>query len=331
VSERRVTRSERAGERVSDTSTLPNPMNWAMAGIPVILLFDVLVKAVRKKRDYELRDSLASLAISVGFVGAVGPWHAFYNDLTSWCFRYRLFSIGHQWWAFVLILFAEDLCYYWFHRLSHLHRWWWATHVTHHDTQHFNFTTGARNNWFLPLSPLWWTAWLPLYLIGFPLDLIVFQTGLSKLFGHLSHSESVGKLPRPIEFIFSTPSNHRVHHGTHPLYLDRNFGQILIIWDRLFGTYAEENEALPRRYGLVHNVGTFNPLRLVFYPWIALVRDVVRAKSWRERWYYVMGPPGWSPDGSSRTAAELRADWERAQVAVIAEQSVSEAPARRSA
>ncbi len=296
---------------MSGPSALPDPVAIAIPAILLVTIVDIVVKARKKKRDYELRDSATSLVLSFVNIGVAAALATTNDRLALRVFEFRLFDIGHAWWAFVLIFFADDLVFYWYHRLMHQHRWWWAAHVTHHDSQHFNITTGVRQPWLNSLSLLWWTAWLPLSLVGFPLDLILFQLGVSKVYQIMIHTESIRKLPRWVEWIFNTPSNHRVHHATNPAYLDRNYGGILMIWDRLFGTYAEENDAIACRYGVMKNVATFNPIRLATYEWLAIGRDVLRAKTWKERWLYVVGAPGWSPDGSSRTAAELRAEWEK--------------------
>ncbi len=151
--------------------------------------------------------------------------------------HFALFDFGFQWWAFALIFFAEDFIYYWFHRLSHEHRFWWAAHVNHHSSCHYNLSTALRQTWTGNVAGTF-LLWMPLALIGFPPELIVFQKGVSLVYQFWIHTEAVGRLPRPVEWFFNTPSHHRVHHATNPRYLDRNYAGILIIWDRLFNIRA---------------------------------------------------------------------------------------------
>jgi sterol desaturase/sphingolipid hydroxylase (fatty acid hydroxylase superfamily) len=291
------------------SDALPDPM---MVGGPLLLVATgVDVWRTRKRGTYELRDTALSLFLSLGNLAIVSAFAKWIDAPTQIVSNHRIFDIGHQWWAFVLVFFADEFTYYWFHRLAHEQRWWWAAHAAHHNSQYYNFATGVRLGWTNQLSLLWWVAWLPLAFLGFPLDLLAFQLGISKTYQVLLHTEDIGRLPRIVEYWFNTPSHHRVHHARNANYLDANYGGILIIWDRLFGTYVEEDATVPCRYGLVKNLGTTNIVRVAFHEWIAMARDVVRARSWRERAHYVFGAPGWSPDGSSQTAEQMRAAWAR--------------------
>jgi sterol desaturase/sphingolipid hydroxylase (fatty acid hydroxylase superfamily) len=295
-----------------DTAVLPDPVALAIPAFVLLVLAEVAFMRWRDPAAYELRDTAASLAMGLGNLALGLAYGGIVLAATGWVWRYRLFEIGYQWWAFVLVFFAEDFCYYWFHRLSHEHRLWWAAHVNHHSSQHYNLSTALRQTWTGNLA-LTWIVWLPLALIGFPPALIAFEKGLSLVYQFWIHTEAVRRLPRWFERFFNTPSHHRVHHATNPRYLDRNYAGILIIWDKLFGTFVPEDAAEPCRYGIVKNIGSFNPLRVAFHEWVALARDVARAATWRERLLYVFGAPGWSPDGSSRTSGEIRAAWARAQ------------------
>ncbi len=254
-------------------------------------------------KGYETRDTLASLAMAVGNViisafstlGAVAIWQLAY--------QHRLLStpsLGA--WSWPILLLGEDLCYYWFHRAHHEIRLFWAAHVNHHSSRYFNLSTALRQPWFTPFTgPLFW---LPLAVLGFPPERILFAQALSLLYQFWIHTEAIRRLPRPLEWLLNTPSHHRVHHGKNALYLDRNHGGVLILWDRLFGSFEAETE--PAHYGLTHDIETFNPLRIAVHEWQALGRDVSRAKSLREAATYLFAAPGWSPDGSSQTAFELR-------------------------
>ena len=260
----------------------------------------------RNVLGYESRDTLASLAMGIGNVaisaltslGAIALW--------SWAYRHRLLTLGDPRSAgsWLLLFFAEDLCYYWFHRSHHEVRLLWAAHVHHHSSRLFNLSTALRQPWLTPITgPLFW---LPLALLGFAPPMILTAQALSLIYQFWIHTELVGRLPRPIEWLFNTPSHHRVHHGKNVAYLDRNHGGVLIVWDRLFGTFAAEDPAQPALYGLTRDISTFNPLRIAVHELISLAGDMRRAASLKSALGYLLAPPGWSDDGSSLTARQLR-------------------------
>ena len=194
------------------------------------------------------------------------------------------------WWSWAAMLVLVDLGWYFAHRFAHRVRIAWAGHQAHHSSEYFNFGTALRQKW----NP--WTEalfWLPLPLLGFPPWMIYIAFSFNLIYQFFIHTETVGKLPAPIEFVFNTPSHHRVHHGSDPEYLDKNYGGILIIWDRMFGSFQEE---LHRpRYGLTKPVDTYNLLKLQYGEYARMVSDVRRAQNWRDRLGYVFGPPGWTP------------------------------------
>jgi sterol desaturase/sphingolipid hydroxylase (fatty acid hydroxylase superfamily) len=215
--------------------------------------------------------------------------------------RLAPFHFGSTWWAFVLCFFAEDLAYYWFHRVSHERRWFWASHVVHHSSQRYNLSTALRQSWTTPITgPIFW---MPLALCGFTPAMVMTAQAWSLLYQFWLHTESVRTLG-PLEAVMNTPSHHRVHHGSNVEYLDRNHAGIFIIWDRLFGTFAPETEHVA--YGLTKDIQTFNPLRIGFHEFAAIGRDVVRAPGLAAKLGYLLAPPGWSHDGSSQTATQLQ-------------------------
>ncbi len=289
-------------------AALPDPVPYAIPIFMLLILAELWWSRRARPTNYELRDTAASLLMGLGnFVIGVAYGGIVYGA-TTWTYQYRLFDFPRAWWVFPLVLLAEDFCYYWFHRWSHEHRIWWAAHVNHHSSQHLNLSTALRQSWTGNLAFVW-VLWLPLALVGFPPGLIAFQKGVSLVYQFWIHTESVRRMPAWVEFIFNTPSHHRVHHASNARYLDRNYAGILIIWDRMFGTLVLEDDAEPCRYGITSNLATFNPLRIAFHEWVAIGRDVARAGSWRERFWYVFGPPGWSADGSRRTSAIIRREW----------------------
>jgi sterol desaturase/sphingolipid hydroxylase (fatty acid hydroxylase superfamily) len=287
---------------------LADPVQLAIPAFILLVLIEIGVARWRRQPAYEIRDTAASLAMGlgnlvIGIVLALGTYVA-----ANWVYQYRLLDLGYAWWSFVLVLFAEDLTYYWFHRLSHRSRFWWAAHINHHSSQHYNLSTALRQTWTGGLFQ--WVLWLPLAVAGFPPALIVFQKGVSLVYQFWIHTETIRRLPWWFEAVMNTPSHHRVHHATNPRYLDRNYAGVLIIWDRLFGTFEAEDEREPCRYGIVKNIGTFNPLRIAFHEWVAIGRDLAQAPSWRERLGYAFGQPGWSPDGSRLSTDAIRAAWQ---------------------
>lgn len=287
---------------------LPDPVILAIPAFVGLAALEILVARLRKHPAYELRDTAASLTMGlVNLVQAVLFAGVIWWSLQA-TYQWRLFDLPVTIWTWIALLFAEDLVYYWFHRLSHEHRIWWAAHVNHHSSQHYNLSTALRQHWTGNLV-FTWVLWLPLALVGFPPALIVFQKGISLVYQFWIHTEQVRRLPRWFEAVFNTPSHHRVHHATNPRYLDRNYAGIFIIWDKLFGSFAPEDDAEPCRYGIVKNLGSFNPLRIAFHEWVDIGRDLRKAGSMKEAMGYLFGPPGWRPDGTGVTSDILRARW----------------------
>ncbi|MGU3499683.1 sterol desaturase family protein [Mycobacterium sp. C31M] len=195
------------------------------------------------------------------------------------------------WWVWVLAVVGADLGYYAQHRMQHRVRLFWAAHSVHHSSQHFNMSTAVRLPWLIPGRFLTSVVYIPLALIGIPVWMIFLSQAVVLLFQYPLHTERIGKLHPAVEFVFNTPSHHRVHHGANNPYLDKNYGGILIIWDRMWGSYAEEVERV--RYGLTHNIDTYNPIKVNFHEFIAMMRDVWHAQTWRGRAGYLLRPPGW--------------------------------------
>ncbi len=285
---------------------LPDPVTFAIPAFVLLILIEAVIgRFAPKKSNYEMRDSAASLFMGLGnfAIGLVN--FGIVGAASLWVYQFRLFDIGYHWWAFVLILFAEDFVYYWFHRLSHEHRIWWAAHINHHSSQYYNLTTALRQTWTGGFAGTW-ILWLVLSFIGFPLALIVFQKGISLVYQFWIHTEAIDKMWKPFEAVMNTPSHHRVHHATNPKYLDANYAGIFIIWDKLFGSFVPEDKAEPCRYGIVKQIASFNPLIIAFHEWAGIISDTVHAKSLKAAFMYVFGPPGWSEDGSRLTSRMIK-------------------------
>ena len=212
--------------------------------------------------------------------------------------------IQRQWWAWMLLFVLEDFTFYWFHRMNHQVRLFWAGHVNHHSSEFFNYGTalrqgvGERVHKFL--------FWLWLSFLGFDPAMIITMISISLFYQFWIHTRSVGKLHPWIEAVFNTPSHHRVHHASNVRYLDCNHGGVLIIWDRMFASFSREEENDPVVYGLTTNIETDNPLRVLAHEYIAIGVDLKRATKWRDRLSYLFLAPGWSHDGPDKRARVLR-------------------------
>jgi sterol desaturase/sphingolipid hydroxylase (fatty acid hydroxylase superfamily) len=284
----------------------------AVPAFVLLILAEIILGKLKWVRAwYEPKDTAVSLMMGFGSTLAGLLTAGLVGAATIWVYQHRLFTIPmNAVWVWVAIFFLEDLAYYWFHRLSHERRLWWAAHVNHHSSQHYNLATALRQTWTGGINGSW-IVWLPLAFLGFPPAMIFLEKGVSLVYQFWIHTEAVTRLPKPLEYVLNTPSHHRVHHARNPRYLDRNYAGILIIWDRMFGTFEPELDEEPVRYGIVKNLGDFNILRVAFHEWIAIGQDLTKARSPLEAFQYVFGPPGWSPDGSRQTSHMLRADWER--------------------
>lgn len=284
-----------------------NPVSYAVPGFVLLVLLEMLWAWRKSPDSYEPRDTLTSLAMGLGSTIAglltagliIGAFAAVYE--------YRLLEIGWAWWAWTACFILDDLAYYWFHRTAHRVRWFWASHVNHHSSQHYNLSTALRQTWTGTIA-FSFIFRLPLLLIGFPPAMIVFCAGLNLIYQFWFHTEAVDKCPRWFEAVFNTPSHHRVHHATNPLYLDRNYAGVFIVWDRLFGTFQPELAQIRPHYGIVKQLGSFNLLWVSFHEWVGIGRDVWNAP-WGSKLGYVWREPGWSHDASRDTSDAIRERW----------------------
>lgn len=275
--------------------------------ILTVILEIVLARLEKVDARYEAKDTAVSLTMGLGstIAGVLIGGATFAASL--WVYQHRMFNIPMTAiWAWGAVFLLEDLTYYWFHRISHERRIWWAAHVNHHSSQHYNLGTALRQTWTGGIAGTW-ALWLPLSFLGFPPAMVAIEKGISLVYQYWIHTETIRRLPPWFEAVFNTPSHHRVHHARNPRYLDRNYAGILIIWDRLFGTFQPELDEEPCRYGLVKNLATFNILRVAFHEWMAIATDLVREPRHALGWLF--GPPGWSPDGSRQTSREIKQAW----------------------
>ncbi|RZM18395.1 MAG: sterol desaturase family protein, partial [Sphingomonas sp.] len=255
---------------------LPNPIDYAIPAFVLLVLAEMLVARVRDRERYEPRDTLTSLALGLGSTVAGVLSAGAVLALANWVWGFRLFDIGYAWYWFVLCFVLDDLAYYAFHRSAHRVRWFWASHVIHHSSQHYNLSTALRQTWtgFFSLAFLFR---LPLFLIGFPPAMVFFVAALNLVYQFWIHTEAIGRMPRWFEAVMNTPSHHRVHHATNARYLDRNYAGVFIVWDRMFGTFVGERDDDRPRYGLVKNLGSFSLWWAACHEWVGIARDVWQA------------------------------------------------------
>lgn len=283
---------------------MPDLIHLAIPAFLLLLAAEAVFDAVMRRDLYERQDTFASLAMGIGNVVVGLGAKALQFAIFSFIYQFRLWEIpASAWWTWVLLFFADDLTYYVFHRTSHECRLFWASHVVHHSSQRYNLSTALRQTWTGGFMGWIFWAWLPL--VGFHPAMVLTMQAFSLMYQFWIHTEVIRHMG-PLEWVFNSPSHHRVHHGANVRYLDRNHAGTLIIWDRIFGTFVPESDEEKVVYGLTKNIHTYNPVRIAFKEWMDLARDVRSAPDWRTKLRYLFAPPGWSHDGRSKTAAELR-------------------------
>lgn len=285
---------------------MPDLIHYAIPGFVLLLTAEVIFSAIDKRGLYETKDAASSIAMGLGnvFIGLLTKGVIFL--IYTLIYQFRIFTLdAGLWWVWVLCFFADDLSYYWFHRLSHNIRFFWASHVVHHSSKKYNLSTALRQNWTGNLTGtfIFW-LWMPF--LGFHPAMVMTMQAISLIYQFWIHTEAIHKLPRPFELIFNTPSHHRVHHASDLKYLDKNHAGVLIIWDRMFGTFQPEEERPV--FGLTRNIQTYNPLKIATHEWAEIGKDLRKARTWRDAWHYLFAPPGWSHDGSKKTTSQLRSD-----------------------
>jgi sterol desaturase/sphingolipid hydroxylase (fatty acid hydroxylase superfamily) len=291
-------------------NALPDPVQYAVPAFVILVLVDMLIAWRVDPDRFEARDTLTSLLLGTGSTIAGALTGSAVVGLSVWLSQFRLFDIGFVWWAWILVFLLDDLAYYVFHRSAHRVRWFWASHVIHHTSQHYNLSTALRQTWtgFFSLS---FAFSLPIILIGFPVEMLLFASGINLIYQFWIHTEAIGRMPRWFEAVMNTPAHHRVHHATNPRYLDKNYAGMLIIWDRMFGTFEPELDEEKPRYGIIKNLGSFNLLWAAFHEWVGIARDVVKVPGLGNKIGYFLRPPGWSHDGSRDTSDIIKERWRK--------------------
>jgi sterol desaturase/sphingolipid hydroxylase (fatty acid hydroxylase superfamily) len=271
----------------------------------IVIGAEIIFSYIHQKQYYSTKGTIANIYLSALNFGLDILVRGICLLVLNFFFQFRFFEIQNPIIYWTVLVISQDFMFYWLHRVDHYCRMFWAVHVTHHSSEEFNLTVGFRSSVFQPLYRF--IYFIPLALMGFSGVDIMFVYAATQIYGILIHTKTVGKLG-PLEWFLSTPSHHRVHHASNVKYLDKNMGMLLIIWDRMFGTFEEEDPAEQVRYGLTENIKSHHPVHMVFHEWKSIFTDLRKPAPLKAKLMYVFGPPGWSHDGSKKTAAQLRAE-----------------------
>ncbi len=291
---------------------IPNLILYAIPFFLITVITEGLIIVKYNPKTYSLKDAIASITTGlIGniFIGLITKIIVVFVFTYVWQ-HYRIATIPFAWWSWLLIFFFEDFAYYLNHRIAHRSRLFWASHIVHHSSQKYNLSTALRQTWTGGFYT--YIFWIWIAFLGFHPLMILTQMSISLIYQYWIHTELINKMPRWFEAVFNTPSHHRVHHGNNPLYLDKNYAGILIIWDKLFGTFQPELKEEKVIYGLTTNINTFNPIKIAFDEWIILFKDSFYSKtSLYNKLKYFVKPPGWKPDGTGIQSEDLLKEWEK--------------------
>ena len=282
---------------------LDSPIIYAIPGFVILIIAEMLLG--KSGKGYEAKDTAISLLMGTGSQLAGLLTIVPIVVIANMVHEFALFDIGYAWWIWPICFVLDDLAYYVFHRSAHRVRWFWASHVNHHSSEHYNLSTALRQTW-TGFFALGFAFRIPVLLIGFPVEMVFFCGALNLIYQFWFHTETIDKMPRWFEYLFNTPSHHRVHHANNAQYLDANYAGVLMLWDRMFGSFVpEDRENDPPIFGLVNNLGSFNLIRVAFHEWAAIAKDVWHAP-WQHKLSYMIREPGWSHDGSRETSAMIK-------------------------
>ena len=261
-------------------------------GAPIVLAMifvEILISNWQQKNYYKTQDTLCTIGLLAGNIIVAFSIKGLILALHFYLYQYKIFELSGMlplWLFWILTFVVIDLVFYIYHRMSHRIRFLWAIHLSHHSSEEMNFAVSFRQAWFGPISKIPFFMVLPL--LGFDPTIIAAAGVMSTLWGIVGHTQIVGRLGF-VEWIFNTPSHHRVHHGSNKQYIDKNYGNLLIIWDRMFGTFEPEKEKV--KFGLVNNVNTFNPTKITFMAWSSMIEDINNKQSLSEVLRIIFGPP----------------------------------------
>ena len=266
---------------------------YAVPIIIALILGEAIYSNIKGLNFYRTNDTLGSYGLLAGNVVVSLLTKGSFLLFNIYLYQFRVFTINdlmHVFFVVVLTFAAIDFIYYWFHRCSHRIKFLWAMHMNHHSSEEMNFVVSLRQAWFAPFAKV--IFFMPLPLIGFDPLITVVVGIVSTFWGVIGHTQWINKLG-PLEYIFVTPSHHRVHHGSNDQYIDKNFGNLLIIWDKFFGTFEPEDEKVI--YGIKENVKTFNPFKITFMLWIKMYEESKSAVGFKEKFLSFFGTLEWKP------------------------------------
>jgi len=288
----------------------PDLLLWAIPFFILCIALEIWwLKHHPIKNAYTFKDARTSLIMGIGSTISDLSLKVLMVGTLFWVWQFRVFDLGASFWIILLALVATDFVYYWIHFTYHKSRWFWATHVVHHSSEHFNLTTALRQQWTNGISGTVLFK-IPLVLLGIHPGIIVFVMAINLIYQFWFHTETISKMPKWVEFIFNTPSHHRVHHGRNARYLDCNFAGILIIWDRMFGTFVPELDSEKVDYGIVKPLRSYNPFVVEFHEFYAAGKDICGSGlTLGQRFKYLFAAPGYSHDNSRQTVAEIKAEF----------------------
>lgn len=272
----------------------------------MVIGIEIILSNLHVRKYYTLKGTLLNMYLCILNGGIDLLFRAVYIVVLVYAYQFHFISFAVYPFLYWFLLFVfEDFVFYFEHRIDHFCRFFWAVHVTHHSSEEFNLTTGFRSSVLQPLYRF--IYFIPLVLLGFRAIDIVFMYSLTQIYGILVHTQYINKMPRWFEAVFVSPSHHRVHHASNIRYLDKNMGMVLIIWDRLFGTFQKEVKEDPIRYGLTTQLNhPYHLTNIVFHEWKNILQDLQRKIPLSLKIKYLVMPPGWSHDGSTKTARQLR-------------------------
>lgn len=273
-------------------------------GTAILIIWEAIYSSKHRLHWYKKSDTWTNIYLTCLNIGLNLLIAGSQLALFHWAFQHKIFQIESGFIYFLVLFLLEDFLYYLLHVVDHYSRFFWAIHVTHHNSEQYNISIGFRSSVFQPLYRMFY--FLPLPWLGFEAVDVLFVYQLTQTWGILVHTKSIDKLPRWIEYIFVTPSHHRVHHASNLVYLDKNMGMMLIIWDRIFGTFQDEIPQETPFYGLTKNPENRGPFHIIFHEWLAIGKDLPQRKGLKNKVLTLILPPGWSPDKSTLTANEMR-------------------------
>ena len=263
-----------------------------LIGLPIVIVFiliEVLFSSISNKKLYRKNDTLCTIGLLTGNILMVFLVKGITLAIHIYLYQYRILDLSSLipiWMMWILAFVLIDLVFYFYHRVSHRSRFLWAVHMSHHSSEEMNFAVSFRQAWLGPISKIPFFIFLPI--VGIDPTIIAIAGVISTLWGIVGHTQIIKNLG-PFEYIFNTPSHHRVHHGSNKQYIDKNYGNLLIVWDRMFGTFELEKESV--KYGLVKNVKTFNPVKITFMEWSNILKDIKNSNNIKESLYLFFGPP----------------------------------------